>query len=96
MEALKTEIFTNLMTFFYAFYNKFWEELMAYLPFTTHWLRDGHLRGQSWIPGRENIFLLSMSSRLILGPTQPPIRWVTGVIFPGVKQLWRVTNHPVT
>jgi hypothetical protein len=27
----------------------------------------------------------SMVSRLALGPTQPPIRWVLGVLSPGVK-----------
>jgi hypothetical protein len=32
----------------------------------------------------------STASRLALGPTQPPIQWVPGVISPGVK---RLTTH---
>jgi hypothetical protein len=34
--------------------------------------------GRSLSPDRGKIFLLSTSSRPVLGPTQPPIQWVPG------------------
>jgi hypothetical protein len=48
----------------------------------SDWLRTGRSRGWSSTPGRGKTFLLSMLSRLALGPTQPPIQW-TGGSFPG-------------
>jgi hypothetical protein len=35
-------------------------------------------------------------SRPALGPTQPPVQWVSGVLSPGVKRGWGVmlTTHP--
>jgi hypothetical protein len=27
------------------------------------------------------------------GPTQPPIQWVLGALFPAVKWLWREADH---
>jgi hypothetical protein len=44
------------------------------------------LDSQGSIPGRGKIFLFSTASRPALGPTQPPIQWVPGVISLGVKQ----------
>jgi hypothetical protein len=38
-------------------------------------------------PGRSKIFLFSTSSRLVLGPTHPPIQWVPGALSPGVERL---------
>jgi hypothetical protein len=35
---------------------------------------------------RQRIFLLVPASRPALGPTQSPVQWVLGVLFPGVKQ----------
>jgi hypothetical protein len=43
-------------------------------------------RGQVSCPSRCNIFLLSMSSRPALVPTQPPIQLVPGVPYP--KEKW--------
>jgi hypothetical protein len=41
-------------------------------------------------------FLLAPASRLALGPSQPPIQWVPGVLSPGVKRGRGVTltTHP--
>jgi hypothetical protein len=39
-------------------------------------------------PGTIKNFLFSMSSRLVLGPTELPIQWV-----PGVKRPGREANH---
>jgi hypothetical protein len=45
---------------------------------------------------QEQIFLLALASRPALGPTQPPIQWVPGVLSPGVKRGLGVTltTHP--
>jgi hypothetical protein len=37
------------------------------------------------IPGMGKIFLFSTASRLALGLTRPPIEWIPGVIFLGIK-----------
>jgi len=35
----------------------------------------------------QNIFFfLSITSRQPLGATQPPVQWVSGAVFPGIKQ----------
>jgi hypothetical protein len=52
-------------------------------------LLAGRPRGRS--PGRVRIF--SMSSRLALGPIQPPIQWVPGGLFKGVKRQGREANR---
>jgi hypothetical protein len=51
-------------------------------------------RGWSSSPGRTKNFLLSTSSRLVLGPTQPPLQWVPGILSPGVKRSGREADHP--
>jgi hypothetical protein len=42
------------------------------------------------------LFLLAPASRSALGPTQPPIQWVPGVLSPGVKRGRgeTLTTHP--
>jgi hypothetical protein len=47
-------------------------------------------------PTGQRIFLLAPVSRLALGPTQPPIQWVPGVLSPGVKcgRGVTLTTHP--
>jgi hypothetical protein len=43
-------------------------------------------RGRSSSPGRVKNFLFSTSTRLVLGPTQPPIQPIPGVLSPEVKR----------
>jgi hypothetical protein len=43
---------------------------------------------------RLGIFLFTTASRSALGPTQPPIQWVPGVLSLGVKRLGREADHP--
>jgi hypothetical protein len=45
----------------------------------------GQPRGRTSRHGTGKIFLLSTSSRPILGPTQPPIQWVPGALSPGLS-----------
>jgi hypothetical protein len=45
---------------------------------------DYRLGDRSSIPGRgERIFPVASVSRPALGPTQPPVQWVPGVLSPG-------------
>jgi hypothetical protein len=39
------------------------------------------------------IFLFNTVSRTALGPTQPPVQWVLGVLSLGVKQAEREADH---
>jgi hypothetical protein len=39
------------------------------------------------------MFLLTTESRPALGPTQPPIQWVTGALSLGVKRPGREADH---
>jgi hypothetical protein len=42
----------------------------------------------------QRIFPLSSASRPVLGPTQPPVQWVPGVLSPGAKaQPGRDADH---
>jgi hypothetical protein len=49
--------------------------------------------GWDSIPRGGKIFLHSTVSRLALGPTQPPIQWVLGVLSQGIKWLGREADH---
>jgi hypothetical protein len=55
----------------------------------SDWLRAGRPRGRSSSHCTGRIFLLTISSRPVLGLTQPPIQWVPGVKRPGMK----LTTH---
>jgi hypothetical protein len=39
------------------------------------------------------IFLFDIMSRTALGPTQPPIQWVPGALFLGLKSSRREADH---
>jgi hypothetical protein len=60
------------------------KNLLTFLFFRirySDWQRVGRPRGRSSNPGTGKIFLYSAASRLVLGPTQPPIHWVPGVFL---------------
>jgi hypothetical protein len=59
------------------------------MDWTTRRLRFDPRQGQ-------RIFTLASVSRPVLGPTQPPVQWVPGVLSPGVKRGRGVTltTHP--
>jgi hypothetical protein len=55
-----------------------------YLYLSHHYGLDDRVS----IPGRtRDLFLFATTSRLTLGPSQPPIQWVPGAIYPGLKQV---------
>jgi hypothetical protein len=61
------------------------------------WLRTGRPGDRGSIPDRgESIFPLASVSRPVLGPTQPPVQWVPGVLSPGLNygQGVTLTTHP--
>jgi hypothetical protein len=51
-------------------------------------LRAERPRGRSSSPGMVKNFHFSMSSRPVLGTTQPPIQWVPGPLSPRDKAAW--------
>jgi hypothetical protein len=61
------------------------------------WLRTGQPGDRGSIPGRgERIFPLTSVSRPALGPTQPHVQWIPGVLSPEVKRGrgMTLTTHP--
>jgi hypothetical protein len=91
MYPIKIPVIKNciaLYTYFYCLYNAYY--------FTSDRLLDEWQRSQSSSPGREEIFLLTTSSGPVLGPTQPPIQWVSGARS-RVKRPGREVHHsPLT
>jgi hypothetical protein len=58
------------------------------------WLvRGARPRDRSSSPGKGMIFLISKSSKPVLGPIQPPLQGVPGSLSPGVKWLGREADH---
>jgi hypothetical protein len=55
------------------------------------WLRAG--RSGFDLRQRQRIFLLAAASRPALGPSQPPVQWIPGVLSPGVKRPGRDADH---
>jgi hypothetical protein len=63
----------------------------------SDWLLAGRKKCRSSSPGRVKNFLLSMSSRPPMGPTQPPIQCVSGALSPEVKRPGREADRsPLT
>jgi hypothetical protein len=59
----------------------------------SDWLLAGRPRDRSWSAGRAKNFLFSTSSRLVLGPTQPPMQWVPAAISLGATRQEREGDH---
>jgi hypothetical protein len=53
--------------------------------FSRYMIAMGWTAGVRFLAGA-GIFFLSTVSRLLQGPTQPPVQWVPWKISPGVKQ----------
>jgi hypothetical protein len=83
---------------FYSFVNVLlWYQKITGVLANNIWLRAGLQGDRGSIPGRdERIFPLASVSRPALGPTQPPVQWVPGVLSPGLKhgQGVTLTTHP--
>jgi hypothetical protein len=55
---------------------------------------DYELEGRDSIPDRGKVFLFSISSIPVLGPTQPPIQWVPRDLSPGKSgQYMKLTTY---
>jgi hypothetical protein len=52
--------------------------------------------GRDSIPGGSNSFSFTPAFKPALGPTQPPIHWVSEVISPRVKRPGRKAEHSPT
>jgi hypothetical protein len=67
-------------------------------PLIAQWYSDA-LRAE-WsgvrVPEGLGIFLSTITSRTVLGPTQPPIQWVPGVLSLGVKQPKRASDRSLS
>jgi hypothetical protein len=77
--------------------NNFIWHLQLELSQYSVWLRPGRPGDRGSIPGRgERIFPLASVSRPALEPTQPPVQWLPGVLYPGVKRGrgLTLTTHP--
>jgi hypothetical protein len=77
---------------------RFFPNFGTYLNAMGAWIAAGYGLGgrgvgRSSSPGRGKNFLFSTSSRPTLGPTQPPIQWVRGALYPGVKLPGREVHH---
>jgi hypothetical protein len=75
----------------------FLRAVMTFVSRVAQSVRAGRPGDRGSIPDRgERIFPLASVSRPALGPTQPPVQWVPGVLSPGLKRGQGVplTTHP--
>jgi hypothetical protein len=71
--------------------------LVSYLGVPIRFFRHGNSVNAGFVPRRrQRIFPLASASRPALGPTQPPVQWVPGVLSPGIKcgRGVMLTTHP--
>jgi hypothetical protein len=74
-----------------------WFNIQYFLNTTDMiWLWGGWPQDWSLSPSRGKIFLLSTSSRPVLGPMQPPMPWILGALSPRVQQPGREAAHSPT
>jgi hypothetical protein len=70
----------------------------AGLAQAVYCLTTGWTTGRSAFDPRQGqrFFPIASLSKPALGPTQPPVQWVPGVLSPGLKRGWGVTltTHP--
>jgi hypothetical protein len=66
---------------------------LGWCSWYSNWLQAGRPRGRRSSPVRGRIFLLSMSSEQVLGPTQPLIQWVSWLVSPGSKVVGAEAGH---
>jgi hypothetical protein len=66
---------------------------MALLRETLNYCQRGYWNSEREDFSKVKVYLLATSSRLALGPTQPPTQWVPGDPSPGVKRLGREVNY---
>jgi hypothetical protein len=77
---------------------EYWDKVSDQLHFPKATPSDSIVYGmdcQGRFPGRGKIFLFSTASEPALGPKQPPIQWVLGVLSKGLKRRGDklTTNH---
>jgi hypothetical protein len=63
-----------------------WSTLQSYHSSVRGVFVGYGLYSRGWIPGRDKTFLFSITSRPVLGPTQPPIQCVPGALSRGGKK----------
>jgi hypothetical protein len=54
---------------------------------------DGGGFGVKFSAQGQEMFVFSIMSRSVLGPTEYPVQWVLGAVFPGVKRQVLEADH---
>jgi hypothetical protein len=77
--------------YYHYYYNKFRSRVSSGSIVSDYGLDDRAIGVRS--PQGQRIFPLASVSRPALGPTQPPVRWVPGVLSPGQSAAGRDADH---